>query len=122
MEARCLNHSSHRLIQYCLKLLKLIVQSEYIIQDEPTPNSHFLKVALFKYIDEQGSPAKDQDVARTVTGVCRKLLDTDWRFRIEDFVANAVMPSPVISLKNELLSILHRDRSSSFLFHDCTLL
>ena len=122
MEVRCLNNSSHWLIQYCLKLLKLIIQSEYIIKDDPTPNSHFLKVALFKYIDEKGRPVQRQDVARYVAGVCRKLRDTDWRFRIEDFVADILIASPVISFNDELVSILDRARCSIFLFHDCTLL
>ncbi|XP_057369863.1 uncharacterized protein LOC130690989 [Daphnia carinata] len=122
MEARCLSHSSHRLFQYCLRLLKLIVQSDYIVQDATTPNSHFLKVTLLNYIQEQGPPVQFHDVARYVAGICRKLRETDWRWEIGYFVADARMASPVISLKDELLSVLNRARSSPFSFHDCTLL
>ncbi len=119
MEVRCLVHPSNWLFQYCLRLLKLIVQSDFIIQDAPAPNSHFLKVALLNYIQEVGPPTRRHDIALYVNGICRRFLDTSWHRSIPYFVSDAQMPSPPVSIREELFSILDRAYCSCF-FHDCS--
>ena len=106
MEVRCLSHPPHRLFQYCLRLLKLVVQCDYIAHDAPAPNSHFLKVVLLNYIREVGPPTRRSDVARYVVAICRRFTETGWRRSIPYFVSDAEMPSPPVAVREELLSAL----------------
>ena len=106
MEVRCLAHPSHRLFQYCLRLLKLVVQCDYIVRDAPAPNSHFLKVALLNYIREVGPPTRWSDVACYVVAICRRFTNTGWRSSIPYFVSDVEMPSPPVSVREELLSAI----------------
>ena len=124
MEVRCLAHPSHKLFQYCLRLLKLIVQCDYIIHDAPAPNSHFLKVALLHYIQEVGPPTRRRDVGPYVAGICRRLLDASyWSMSIPYFISDAEMPSPPVVIREELLSILDFSYFTQFtLSQDCNLL
>ena len=131
MEVRCFAHPSHRIFQYCLRLLKLVVQCDYIVRDAPAPNSHFLKVALLNYIREVGPPTRWSDVACYVVAICRRFTVTGWRRSIPYFVSDVEMPSPpVLPVREDLLStILNWTCYSCFerlptitTHHDCNIL
>lgn len=118
MEVRCLKHPSNHLLQYCLRLLKLIIQCDYIIRDVPVPSSHLLKVGLLGYAQEHGLPTKDCHVAEYVRDVCYRLRDADNRW-ISSFVAEAQISLPTISIREDLVSILNK-LGPTFSFHECT--
>lgn len=122
MESRCLSHPAHFYLQYCLRLLKLVVQCQHIVQDETPPNSHFLKLALFHYVQEKGMPTTRHDIAPYVHGIYRKLRNTSWHWKIDYFIAYSHMNSPPMCLSPELMDIMKRKKCSGFLFHDCKLL
>lgn len=119
MEALCLSHRDHRLLQYCLLLLKLVVQSQHIVQDMPAPNSHFLKLTLFHFVRKQGLPKRENDVAHYVADIYQSLKDNKSNWKIPCFVAEALMTSPSVALRDDILSVLHR---KSLFLHDCSVL
>lgn len=121
METRCLSHPTHQILQYILRLLKLVVQCQHIVEDETPTNSHFLKLALMRHVQDEGMPKSRNSIAPYVSEICRKL-NTDWRWRIEYFVANSHLSSPPMVLNPDLLEILKRKTFLGILSHDCNIL
>lgn len=98
MEARCFSNPKNIFLQYTLRLLKLVVQCDHILQDVTAPNSHFLKTAVLCYAHEKGLPTGMEDVASCVTSICDRFRSSIWSKEIRNFVADAKLNNPLASL------------------------
>ena len=107
-ENRAMNLQRNAVARICLRLLKMIVQTNFIIENNHAPNSYCLKLAFFLWSipEENILPERKSQIAAFVAQLARRF-NGDWAEKMPYFVTGGYLTTK-FRIGNDLVEMLER--------------